>query len=219
MADKVSRRRPLRLGIAIGLLAIGALWIGMFAKFATESDDHAYWVATFGILMWGTFRGVTLAPLDALFADSVATAQRAKFQVRKYVATLAGSTMGPFLAVVLFRYFGDSWTKNELRVVIAAGTAFAVIPLLSLLWPHDKYALDENKSGPLLFLNDDKQDIMSKRIRILCFTSDLIGGVASGMTIKFFPLFFRDKTGLSPAEVNTVTIVTMLAMIIGSMAS
>lgn len=219
VADRVTRRKPIRIGIIIGILAIVALWVAMFAPFATENDHHAYWVATFGLFMWGAFRGVTLAPLDALFADSIPTAKRAKYQVRKYVATLAGATMGPLLAVILFKNFGDTWTKNELRVVIAAGTAFAVVPLISLLWFHDRHALDENASGPLLQTMLDKHDVTSYRIRMLCFAADLLGGLASGMSIKFFPLFFRDQTNLTPGEVNTVTIVTTFSMIVGSLSS
>jgi MFS family permease len=219
IADRVSRRAPLRLGIIVGVLAIVTLWLAMFATFSTKNDAHAYWTAAFGLLLWGTFRGVTLAPVDALFADSVATSKRAKYQTRKFVATLVGATMGPFLAVLLFKYFGDTWTKSELRVVIAAGTAFAVIPLVSLLRLHDEHALDVAASGPVLSLQDDKNDAMSRKIRLLCFSADLLFGLASGMTIRFFPLFFRNKTNLSPGEVNAVTIVTTFVMIFGSTLS
>ena len=219
IADKVSRKRPLRIGIFIGICAIVALWLAMFAPFSNENDANAYWVATFGLFMWGSFRGFTMAPLDALFADSVATPERAKYQVRKFVATLAGASIGPLLAVLLFRNVGDTWTKNELRIVIAAGTASAVIPLVSLFWLHDKHSLDEKTSGPLLSVQEDKNDLTSQRIRILCFTADLLGGLASGMTIKFFPLFFKNMTHLSPGEVNTVTIATTFLMIFGSVSS
>ena len=53
VADKVSRRRPIRIGIVIGVLAIISLWLAMFAPFSEENDENSYWVATFGLFMWG----------------------------------------------------------------------------------------------------------------------------------------------------------------------
>ena len=199
-------RRECLLGCDLGTCNVGKVSFSAYLEMLLRRSNRSEC----------SFRGVTLAPLDALFADSVKTAKRSKYQVRKYVATLAGATIGPILAVVLFRNFGDAWTKNELRVVISAGTAFAIIPLLSLFIFDDNHSLDEQTSGPLLSLQDEMNDINSRRIRILCFAADLLGGLASGMSIKFFPLFFRDKTKLSPGEVNTVTIVTTFLMIFGS---
>mmetsp|Transcript_5899 Transcript_5899/g.6783 ORF Transcript_5899/g.6783 Transcript_5899/m.6783 type:complete len:371 (-) Transcript_5899:77-1189(-) len=37
--------------------------------------------------------------------------------------------------------------------------------------------------------------------------SDVILGVASGMTIKFFPLFFKEESQLSPIEVNVIFLI------------
>lgn len=48
--------------------------------------------------------------------------------------------------------------------------------------------------------------------RISVFT-DVIMGVASGMTIKFFPLFFKNEVGMSVTEVQFVYVATFVVMI------
>lgn len=53
MADRISRRKPIRIGIVVGFLAILSLWVAMFAPFSTKNDENAYWVATLGLVMWG----------------------------------------------------------------------------------------------------------------------------------------------------------------------
>ncbi|KAH9259148.1 hypothetical protein BASA81_002768 [Batrachochytrium salamandrivorans] len=240
MADKKSRQLPLRIGVFVGFVAIFVLWLAMYSPYATSSDTHAFWMSTLGLGVWGLFRGATMAPLDALFADSIATHERAKLQVWKYVATLVGATNGPILASLLFLQVGDSWTRSELKYVIAAGTGFAAVPLVSLLFLRDKHSLGEELSGPLMGLNsnhnpqdDDEDDdagatgeeeegpsaheLLASKVRQLCFGADALFGVASGMTVKFFPLFFRDNTHLTPAKVNMVTIVTTFLMIFGSL--
>ena len=143
-----------------------------------EGGTEEYWMAACALTLWGTFRGFTYAPLEALFADSVPTEDRAKLQTFKFVCTTLGASAGPLAAVVLFKYFGDDWTLSQLRVVIAVGTGFALIPFGLLFLLQDKHSLDATMSGPAMEILDDKPN--AKRVRWLCFTADAIGGVASG---------------------------------------
>jgi len=39
-------------------------------------------------------------------------------------------------------------------------------------------------------------------------TSDILFGIASGTTIKFFPLFFRYESGMTPAQVNWIYVIS-----------
>ncbi len=50
----------------------------------------------------------------------------------------------------------------------------------------------------------------------IVLTSDVIFGIASGTTIKFFPLFFKQETGLSPAQVNLIFVFSPLLIAIFS---
>jgi len=51
-----------------------------------------------------------------------------------------------------------------------------------------------------------------KAVPLLLLLGDIIRGFASGMTIKFFPLFFKNAVRISPVMVNLVTILAMLGI-------
>jgi MFS family permease len=54
----------------------------------------------------------------------------------------------------------------------------------------------------------------------IVLTSDILFGIASGTTVKFFPLFFKTETGLSPAQVNLVFVASpLLIALFSSLAS
>ena len=45
-------------------------------------------------------------------------------------------------------------------------------------------------------------------------TTDLVTAVASGMTVKFFPIFFQDRCGFSPVLVNSILASTTAIMVL-----
>jgi len=53
-----------------------------------------------------------------------------------------------------------------------------------------------------------------KWIPYLVFTSGLISSLGSGMTVKFFPLFFKDEVGMSPSQVQVIYCLVPLVMVI-----
>jgi MFS family permease len=60
---------------------------------------------------------------------------------------------------------------------------------------------------------------LSKRqkwIPYIVFFQGLICAVGSGMTIKFFPLFFKDEVGMSPSQVQIIYCIVPLVMAISS---
>lgn len=53
-------------------------------------------------------------------------------------------------------------------------------------------------------------------IPVILTLSDVLYGLASGMTIKFFPLFFKDVVRLSPAFLHFVLAGQPLCIAVGS---
>ena len=49
-------------------------------------------------------------------------------------------------------------------------------------------------------------------VPILVASADILGGLAAGMSIRYFPIFFIDNLQLNPAQVQIVFIVAMLTM-------
>ena len=54
--------------------------------------------------------------------------------------------------------------------------------------------------------------ITLRHVPVLILISDFIMGIASGMTIRFFPLFFKVEVGLSPVAVNAMYAGVMVAL-------
>ena len=211
VADRRGRQLPIRAGALVGAVAVCSIWLGIFVSMSERAE---FWACALGLFLWGAYRGVTLAPIDALFADSVETRDRPRLTTLKYVCTILGASLGPLLSMGLFAYWGDTWTLPELRRVIAVGTGLSLVGLVTLFSFRDECALSERASAPLP--ETDADTALATRIRRSCFLSDVLGGVASGMTVRFFPLFFRDEVQLSPAEVNAVTIATTVLMAVAS---
>jgi MFS family permease len=226
--SNVGRQTPIRIGGLVGFIALISIWCALFL--AHGNSNVEFWACTTGLFLWGAFRGTTLAPLEALFADSVETKTRSKMLTIRYICTILGATLGPLLAAALFKSFGDEWTLTNLRRVIAIGSGLSMISLISLFRFKDKHSLSEQESGVILTNNNNNTTTttttsgndnecdqqLAFSIRIRCFLADVLGSLASGMTVRFFPLFFKEETGLSPASVNAVMITTTLSMAIAS---
>eukprot|EP00038_Savillea_parva_P002858 m.118401 g.118401 ORF g.118401 m.118401 type:complete len:499 (+) comp10978_c0_seq1:50-1546(+) len=66
---------------------------------------------------------------------------------------------------------------------------------------------------PLEAPGQSRRDCITKEhIPYIMFVSGLITALGSGMTVKFFPLFFKNELKFSPAEVQTIYVVTPLAI-------
>jgi predicted MFS family arabinose efflux permease len=58
-----------------------------------------------------------------------------------------------------------------------------------------------------------------KWIPFIIFVQSIILAVGSGMTIKFFPLFFKDDVGMSPSQVQVIDCLVPFVMVICSTAT
>lgn len=92
--------------------------------------------------MWGVYSGLYGPSMEALFADSIETGQRAKFYtIRNVVQTVARAT-GPLLALVAFYLLNDKWTLPTLTWVLTGGLVLTIVPSLVLICLfHDKYTI------------------------------------------------------------------------------
>ena len=76
-------------------------------------------------------------------------------------------------------------------------------------------AADSQQPGPT-----SKRSLSKKSVPYFLATSDVMFGLASGMTIKFFPIFFLKQVALPPIGTNFVLAGTPLCVaIMSSLAS
>jgi MFS family permease len=55
-----------------------------------------------------------------------------------------------------------------------------------------------------------------KWVPYIVFSQGLIFAMGSGMTVKFFPLFFKDEVGMSPSQVQVIYVIVPFVMVFAS---
>jgi hypothetical protein len=71
------------------------------------------------------------------------------------------------------------------------------------------------------FLTDSHEELEDKSFRVCCYQgylakpilitlADMLSGIASGLSIRYFPIFLMDQLQLSPVQVHIICIVTVL---------
>lgn len=227
LADKKGRAPLIRVGGALSILA--AIATGYVVWETTEEDIEkgstpawAMWALAGCMCVWGVVSGIASGPSQALYADSVPEGERSKWFNYLYWTYLLGSTVGPATTVALFHIYGNGWSLRELRIVFLVGLGFELIVAIPSFFYSDKAALPEEEGDPV---KKDRGDLRStefpldigrcvrrRHIPYILFAGDLLTALGSGMTVKFFPLFFKNTLHLSPADVQTVYVVLRVVM-------
>jgi len=222
---KVKRQTVLRFGGFVGLLVAGALAVAVYY-------EHYYGLCL-ALLLSGIWNAFNNVPVDAIFADSIPTGQRSSAYNISYGLILTSQAAGPLIAIVIFHYFGNHWTVTECRnvVYVACGTVVgaAITQCLFL----DRHKLGEESEAvqvtaaqrdPPAEDAEDNETLIGGGKAALCGwltpnavpwiigASEIVIGFASGMTIKFFPLFFLNEVKLSPIALNILFAVSPLSI-------
>jgi MFS family permease len=90
----------------------------------------------------------------------------------------------------------DEYAGEETAALEATGTS--VLPALAM-----------SNADPTL-------EARRKFIPHILFASSLVFSIGSGMTIKFFPLFFKNEVGMSPTQVQIIYVIVPIAMVLCS---
>lgn len=243
-ADRLGRSKVIRAGGVLLLLTTfvqaGIIeWVGI-----SPNDTHmsiALWLLGGMNVFWGIAEGVVDGPCSALFADSTPEGERSKYYNYLFICFSAASAVGPLVSIILFQTLGDDWNMFDLRIVIFVGLGMEIFNACLMLLYDDKKALEENgerdsdndesiTDEQYLDNNDgenwDAQELadmatstLRKRqewIPYIIFAQDMIASIGSGMTIKFFPLFFKDEIGMTPSQVQAIFCISPLVMAITS---
>eukprot|EP00123_Amoebidium_parasiticum_P012836 comp21606_c0_seq1/m.30278 comp21606_c0_seq1/g.30278 ORF comp21606_c0_seq1/g.30278 comp21606_c0_seq1/m.30278 type:complete len:454 (-) comp21606_c0_seq1:584-1945(-) len=212
LADKIRRDTVLRGSSALGLVAIVLM---LYALFWGGDSTHTFILMTVGLGMWGFFTGAYLPPLQSIFADSVPNGNRSNLETWRYVSQIFATAAGPATNVALFYYLGDHWDLSKMSIVFAVGVCLNAVSTFGLIFLSDNKTLG-HESEALVQGQEASEDnkvstesagrwsIPESWVPFVCCTSDIISGLASGMTIKFFPVFFALELQLSPIPVNTI---------------
>eukprot|EP00123_Amoebidium_parasiticum_P018179 comp24125_c0_seq1/m.43768 comp24125_c0_seq1/g.43768 ORF comp24125_c0_seq1/g.43768 comp24125_c0_seq1/m.43768 type:complete len:461 (-) comp24125_c0_seq1:210-1592(-) len=221
LADKYRRDTVLKGSAAIGLVGMVVTLAGLYQFFNNWYEN--YLLLTAGLGIFGLYMGAWSPPMYAIYADSVASGQRSKYEMYRYILSIASLASGPITNVVLFAYMGDDWGMPQMTVIFAVGISLHIISIGSLAFFNDDKTAKEQSKAICEDTNSEAEEdaAILRRLEAAekrkggCFswlhvsmvpaivaTSDIVFGLASGMTIKFFPIYFAEKLHLSPITVN-----------------
>mmetsp|Transcript_48587 Transcript_48587/g.94973 ORF Transcript_48587/g.94973 Transcript_48587/m.94973 type:complete len:494 (-) Transcript_48587:59-1540(-) len=205
------------------------------------SPDVQHVVVLFaGVMsMWGVSVLIVDGPVSALYADSVAAGQRSRYYVYLNSTWLLGTTVGPALSILWFRSGSDRWTLSELKNIILLGVSLQGLTSILMFLFDDRKSLpeEEGETGddetaessapeeeenlvPLLAPGDasaraDLESLSHRRRKIpyVLFMTEVVFALASGMTIKFFPLYFKNTVGMSPSQVQMIYVAAPFVLV------
>ncbi|MHA1407145.1 MAG: MFS transporter [Candidatus Heimdallarchaeaceae archaeon] len=207
LADKLGRDRILKTAGVIGTIGLGLLFFGKTLVYIFAA-----------LALWGLFQALSRPSLESILADSIESGKRSKIYTWLHLARQVAMSIGPFANVALFLLFGDKWDLTILKNVMLVGLTITLASIILMFFFSDKKSLgkssesieeeithieNNNHNG---FVSRLSQDRRAKLIPILLVGSNVIIGFGAGMTIKFFTIFFLDKTlyGLSPIWVQII---------------
>ncbi|MDA3809664.1 MAG: MFS transporter, partial [Spirochaetaceae bacterium] len=196
-ADKWSREGTLKISAIVGT---GAL---VFLAFST-SIFHIM----IALFLWGVHQGLSQPSAESILANSLVSGNRSKSYARVHMFQQFGMASGPILNTLLFFILGDRWELDILKKVMIIGLFISLISIIMLLFMKDHHAMGEESEGSLAKNEEKAENVFSlktqKAVPRILITSSFIIGTGAGMTVKFFPVFFRDIYGFQPIAVQII---------------
>lgn len=196
LADKFPRDRMLKAAAYVGIVAMLSLGVA--------NNIILIMIALF---LWGLFQGISRPAFESILADSLETGNRSGIYSKIHLTRQFFMASGPILNVLLFFILGDIWDISILRSVMLIGILISLASTLALFFFRDDRSMGDDSES--IFENhesekDPKLTKAARKIPVLLVTSNVIIGVGAGMTIKFFPVFFRAIYDLKPVAVQLI---------------
>ena len=202
-ADKFRRDLLLKLASVFGIASLIVILFGnnMLSIFIALS-------------LWGLFQALTRPSLESILADSIESGRRSRLYSWLHLLRQIGESIGPFVSVLLFYFFGDEWELPILKNVILVGILITATSIVVMEFFSDKKSLGSiSESFEHEIINEEEKNSSDSRIPLrkttkmipyLLVGSNVIIGIGAGMTIKFFPIFFIKVYDLRPMWVQVI---------------
>ncbi len=229
-ADHYGRDRVVRAG-GIMLSVATVAQVGVIHSMAV---GDALWPLAVLMAAFGLRDCVVRGPAMVLIADSTAPGDRTRIYNYRFASFHTSRVAGQLASIALFRGLGDGWDLRSLRVMMYAGFAFQLAAAVLMCFFDDEKTLDEKDHGgekgvdkkklPSIDVKrgnseENRLTPMQSRQRwipYIAFTFDLFLALASGLSVKYFPLYFKDTVGMSPLQVQTIYLFMPTIMVFGS---
>ena len=194
LVDKVARSRVLIYCALFSFIYVITFVVGVVV------DDIS--IIYLGLILQGIYSAISNTATYSLYSDSVSCGEeRTQALSRVAIVTQVSMASGPLVAVILFRFIGDVWSLDILRGVLICGLLLMLPANLFLFgWadPHPTEKQTTAEGGS----EDGRDKRISSVVPYMVCINDVITCVGAGMTVKFFPLFFKNDYSLSPVQVQ-----------------
>ena len=253
LGDRKSRQLALRISGCVGGVAIVAtMYVLLYVEKWHRRMLFGYLCGI--QVIWGVFMGGHGATVEAVFGDSVESGKRSMLYSDKAAYRTAGNTMGPIISIVIFAALSDKWSLSNLTYVMLGGMVPAVIAVALLFVIFDKCTLGVLSESLLVqseARSEVRPEIQPevpapsdavatttaggargwclRRVELddipaILALSDTLSALGSGMTVKFFPLWFGEELSISPIGVMAIMLagpvgITYCTLLAGKLAA
>ncbi len=218
--DKTKSVAVRDLGLLLVLIALAFQSVCVMS-FGLIFGFSGYWAIFGALLVQNLGQGFLQGPVEALWQNSVRTGERSKWNNWKYVSGTAGSVAGPLLAILLaLSVHSNDWSLPDLSLPWSLGCCASMVGYLFRVFVTENDTLGlESDSATEVYENSDAHKGRGRRfcglgydsVPYIQLSTDIWYGIASGMTIKFFPLWLADL-GLTPIELSAAVALQFLAI-------
>lgn len=234
LADKYPRSRVIKFGGVLVVIASALTYYAVWRGSTTaDNATEAYYLLMIALGLWGTVDGISYGPMQALYADSTLRGMRSEYYAYLYVAWILSTIVGPVISIVYLN--GESgWELPMLRNVIFIGITFQLSGVVLFFLFDDSKALPEpdddvdaedvadvlvtSASSSRLCCSSSQLRFFEPYVPHTVFIASLVMAIGSGLTVQFFPLFFKNTCHMTPSEVQGIYVVIPIAMVISSFA-
>lgn len=147
LGDKNRSIRARMLSVA-GVVQIAAITLLLCTVTGKAMDQPGsllpLWLITSGLAGLGYVIATMQSLGQSLLADSLVTQQREGAYTRVQIYRTCGLSLGPFLALLIFRHYGNTWSVESIRAAVTIGIATLVPSSFFLCSMNDNIELSTN---------------------------------------------------------------------------
>jgi MFS family permease len=151
IADKKSNRQAIfRMATFAGAAGVATTILAVIYK-----NMALFYICS---VFWGMYNGLNNPTTEALFGDSVTSANRATVYTAKWMVQISSYLVGSVASIVLFLHVGDHWNYGEMGTVMEAGLGAHCLAFLLLWTILDRHRLGGGDAASSRVSDTDDED-------------------------------------------------------------
>ena len=165
-----------------------------------------------GLIMMS--QSFSYAGYGALQADSLPTGKRTTILAKLQTVRNVTSGIGPLGATLIFYFRDDAWSSYNMAWVILCGAVLRLpATCILFLFNDDNTLQNESKAVTEAPTNSTKSTVWARRVPYLLVSFRTFAALGSGMSVKFFTLFFKDTPENGGLDCNPSVVYFVIAVL------